>query len=100
MNGVVVCILGALSLLGLLGLRYPLQMLPLLFWEIAWKSIWLLRIALPAWRAGHLDAASAANPFPCLLVVLVIAAVPWSYVRRQYLASAGDPWRPARPEAG
>ena len=38
MYGVVQCVLAAVSLLALLGLRYPLQMLPLLFFEIVWKS--------------------------------------------------------------
>jgi hypothetical protein len=100
MNGVVVCMLGALSLLALLGVRYPLQMLPLLFWEISWKLIWLLRIALPAWRSGHIDPAVSSNLFSCVLVILVIAAVPWSYVWRHYLSKPGDPWRPADPKAG
>jgi len=35
MHGVVVSMLGAMSMLAALGIRYPLQMLPLLFWELA-----------------------------------------------------------------
>ena len=58
MHGVVISMLGALSALALLGLRYPLRMLPLLFWELAWKSIWLIAVARPLWSAHRLGAAS------------------------------------------
>jgi hypothetical protein len=51
MQGVVCCCLAAVSVLALLGLRYPLQMLPLLFFELVWKSIWLIVVAVPLWSA-------------------------------------------------
>jgi hypothetical protein len=96
MHGVVVSMLGAMSILALLGLRYPLQMLPLLFWELAWKTIWLIRVALPAWRAQQMDQATADNVFACSLAVIVVIAIPWGYVFRHYVRNAGDPWRPRR----
>lgn len=55
MHGVVNSMLLALVLLAVLGLRYPLKMLPLLFWEIVWKATWLLAVALPAWRNHTMD---------------------------------------------
>jgi len=59
MHGVVNSMLLALVLLAVLGLRYPLKMLPLLFWEIAWKATWLLAVALPAWQNHTMDALQA-----------------------------------------
>ena len=35
--------LAALALMSLLGVRYRLQMLPLMLYEIAWKTIWIDR---------------------------------------------------------
>src|SRR6202453_5482797 len=76
MHGVVNSMLLALVLLSLLGLRYPLKMLPLLFWEIAWKATWLLAVALPAWRNHTLDASTSDTTKACLLRVLFVVVVP------------------------
>jgi hypothetical protein len=66
MHGVVNSMLLALVLLAVLGLRYPLKMLPLLFWEITWKATWLLAVALPAWQNHTLDADTWDTTFACL----------------------------------
>lgn len=84
-RGVIVAMLGAVSLLALVGLRHPLRMLPLLFWEIAWKTLWLLRIALPRWADGSLDAAAAETAMECLMAVLIALVIPWDYVLRAYI---------------
>jgi hypothetical protein len=97
MHGVVVCMLGAMGALAVLGLRYPLQMLPLLFFELAWKTIWLLRVALPLWTAHKLDADSAETAFECLIAVVFVAVIPWPYVIRNYLLKAGDRWAARQP---
>jgi hypothetical protein len=92
MPGVVKCMLAALSALAILGLRYPLQMLPLLFFEIAWKTIWLARIAFPQWSAGTLDEDTTQTLFECAAVVILLPLIPWDHVYATYLAKPGDPW--------
>ena len=57
-EGVETCMLVALSLLWFLGLRYPLQMLPVLLFEIAWKFIWMIAVVLPLWVSDQLDPAT------------------------------------------
>jgi hypothetical protein len=92
MHGVVVCMLGALSLLAVLGLRYPLQMLPLLFFELTWKAIWLLRVALPLWSTHRMNADFADTANQCLMAVIFLVLIPWDYVFANYVSKAGSPW--------
>src|ERR1700741_2115291 len=56
MRGVARSLLGAIALLSLVGIRYPLKMLPLLLFELAWKSIWVLAFFLPLYLAHRVDA--------------------------------------------
>ena len=57
-------------MLSVLGLRYPLQMLPLLLWELVWKTIWLIVVAAPLWSAGSMDEATRSTAFAVLWVVV------------------------------
>jgi hypothetical protein len=93
MEGVVNCMLVALSILALLGLRYPLQMLPVLLFESAWKLIWLTVVALPLWSAHRMDPVTRQLAGECLLVVVILAVIPWRHMVRQYALQRGDPWR-------
>ena len=86
-----------MSALAILGLRYPLRMLPLLFFELTWKAIWLLAVALPLWTAHRMDAATLETANECLVVVVIAALIPWDYVFTHYLAEPGDRWRPTSP---
>ncbi|SES46152.1 hypothetical protein [Psychrobacillus sp. OK032] len=90
MDGVVACMLTAFSLLSILGLRYPLQMLPLLLWELVWKSIWLIVVALPLWSAGQMDESTLATAYACLMVVIVPFVIPWRFVFAHYVKKRGD----------
>jgi hypothetical protein len=95
-QGIVDAMMLAFWLLSMLGLRYPLQMLPVLLWELVWKVLWLGMVAWPAWRAGTMDADTAENAFACSFVVLVPLVLPWGYLVRHYLRAPGDPWRSDR----
>jgi hypothetical protein len=95
MRGVVVCMLAAMSALAVLGLRYPLQMLPLLFFEITWKSIWLLAVAAPAWTQHRMDAATTELTSECLIAVVFLIVMPWDYVFQTFVRTiAGARVRP------
>jgi hypothetical protein len=87
------CMLAAFSLLCALGLRYPLKMLPVLLWEVLWKTLWLLLVPFPQWLAGHVDESLQPDIFACSLVVLVYLAIPWGYVYRQFVKAQGECWR-------
>jgi hypothetical protein len=93
MEGVETCMLASFALLSILGLRYPLQMLPLLLWELVWKTLWLGIVPLPQWWAGHIDESLMPNVMAISVVVLVYIAMPWRYVFTHYLKARGDRWR-------
>ena len=57
-EGTVECMLVAMSVLALLGLRYPQRMLPILLFEVAWKLIWLGVVAVPLWLDDKLAGAT------------------------------------------
>ena len=90
-NGIVLTMLAAFSILCALGIRYPLQMIPVLLWELLWKSMWLLMIALPRWMDGTMDAQTSQTVIDCLVgVVLVPLALPWRYVVANYVTRRGE----------
>lgn len=98
-NGIVLTMLAAFSILCALGIRYPLQMLPVLLWELIWKSMWLLLIAAPRWMDGTMDNLTGQTAIDCLIgVVLVPLALPWRYVAATYFKGPADRPIPA-PEA-
>jgi hypothetical protein len=96
-DGVIVSVLGGFALLAVLGIRYPLKMLPLLFFEFVWKSTWVVAFGLPLLLSGALDPnvsfGGTETLVNCLLgVVLVPIVTPWGYVLNQYLKAPGDRW--------
>ena len=93
LDSVVLSVLGAFALLAVLGIRYPLKMLPLLFFELLWKSIWVLAFGLPLFLSGELDPNTTETLTACLMgVVLVPLVMPWGYVLKHYLKAPGARW--------
>ncbi len=91
--GVRFSLLAGLGALAGLGLRYPLQMLPLLLFELLWKAIYLIGFALPLSLAHGVDSVTAEDIRACLVVVVFIPCVPWRYVFANYGTRRGDPWK-------
>ncbi len=91
-EGTIDCILVAMSLLALVGIRYPVRMLPLLLFEVTWKVIWLGTVALPLWADDKLEGAIRAQTGAVLWVVVIIVTIPWRHVLAQYVAAPADPW--------
>jgi hypothetical protein len=89
MNTVVRSMLGAVSLLAMVGIFYPLKMLPLMLFELFWKSIWLLAFGVKAWSAGNLSADAAQTFGDCVFgVIFVLIVVPWDYLFKRYWQSS------------
>ena len=93
-RGVIPSLLGALWALAFLGLRYPLQMLPLLLFEFAWKAIWLFAYGLPQRSGGQLPP-TFGDDFPGIAagVIVMPLVIPWGYVWRRYVKQPGERWR-------
>lgn len=90
-RGVITGVLSGIWLLAFLGLRYPLQMLPLLFFEFAWKAAWLIKFGMPQWSAVEVPLTWAGD-FPAILfgVVLMPLVIPWGYAWRRFVAGPAD----------
>ncbi len=91
--------MGAFWLLCALGVRYPLQMLPILMWELIWKTIWLLAVPLPLYLNGTFDEKLIPNVIAIGMVLLVYLVMPWSYVWHHYVKKPGTAWSKAKNSA-
>ena len=96
MEGVVQCMLGAIGLLALLGLRYPMRMLPLLFFEMVWKVLWLGFVAAPRLIEDRMDEGTWGTLSACLLVVIFPVVMPWRQVIALFFTTRGDRWSQSR----
>lgn len=81
-------------LLSLLGIKYPLKMLPVLLLELVWKVFWLLVYALPMYLNHSLDEYAQELVLACAMgVILTPLVLPWGYLITHYLKAPATPWR-------
>ena len=85
-RAVAVCVWATYPALAFFGLIHPLRWLPLMFFTIGYKTLWLGFIAWPLWRAGTLAGSPAAEIAVAFsFVPLLAAVVPWGYAYRTYV---------------
>lgn len=91
-DGVAYAFWGALAVLALLGLRYPLRMVPLLLMFLAYKLLWLLLVAVPLWSAGaELDATMTQFAWAMAVGAAIdMLVIPWSYVMANYVRAPAE----------
>ena len=85
-RAVAFCVWAAYSTLSILGLIHPLRMLPIMLFTIFYKSIWLIVVAYPLWRANALAGSPAeAMTHVFMWVPALMIAIPWKYVLQTYV---------------
>jgi hypothetical protein len=92
-HGTVLTMLVAMSVLALLGLRYPQKMLPILLFEVAWKALWLGVVALPLWLDGELTGPVREQTIAVLWVAIVAVVIPWRHTLNTFALGRGEKWR-------
>ncbi len=86
LSGVAISFWASFSLLMLIGVRFPVSMLPLLLLQFLYKSCWITGTYLPASSAGLLDADLQSFFWVCIAgIVLNLFIIPWSFVYTGYL---------------
>ena len=85
LSGVAISFWAGFSLLNLIGVRFPLKMLPVLMLQLLYKSAWLIGVYLPAKSNGLLNDSLRGFFWICIAgVVLNLIIIPWPYVYREY----------------
>jgi hypothetical protein len=86
LRAVAVCVWATYPALALFGLIHPLRWLPLMFFTIGYKTLWLAFVAWPLWQVGTLAGSPAEELTYVFLAVPALAAVvPWGYAYRTYV---------------
>jgi hypothetical protein len=93
-RGMILGIKGGLWIMGIIGVRYPLKMLPIFIFEFVWKTIWLIAFGLPQWMSGvgsprlRVDMLEIGGP-----ALLALLLLPWGHIWRHYVKEPAERWR-------
>ncbi len=89
--GIAYAFWGAFSALSILGVFYPVKMLPLLLLQFTYKLIWVVAVGYPLWQAGLLDETGQelmkASGIGALIDLIII---PWVYVFKHHFKTAAS----------
>ncbi len=89
-GSIVGSVLAAFSILALLGIRYPVKMLPILFMEFLFKFIWFVGWGPFTRELGPEAQLSLTGML--MGIILVPLTVPWGYIFNHYVKAPGDRW--------
>jgi len=92
-QGIRFALLAGLGLVAALGLRYPIQMIPILLFELTWKATYLIAFALPLWKTHAITPAAAQDITAVAMVVILVPLIPWRYVFAHYALKRGERWK-------
>lgn len=86
-KAVAFCVWAAYPTLSIFGLLRPLKWLPIMIFMIFYKSLWVIVVAYPLWRAGALAGSPAAEMAHIFFwaPIVGIPLVPWVYVFKNYV---------------
>ncbi|WP_017584341.1 hypothetical protein [Nocardiopsis valliformis] len=92
LDGAFDAVLCALQLLAIVGLFAPARMILVLVFEVCWKAIWVLAVAVPLWWRGTVTPEVSETLFACALAVPFVLVIPWRALVRD-LTRQSEPWR-------
>ncbi|MFL1376034.1 hypothetical protein [Nocardiopsis protaetiae] len=91
-DGAFDAVLCAVQLLAVAGLFAPVRMVLVLVFEVLWKAVWVLVVAVPLWSRGAVTPEVAETLFACAWAVPFVVVIPWRALVRD-LVGGREPWR-------
>lgn len=93
-SGAQYSLLAALTPFALLGLRYPLKLLPIILYEFTWKALWFVFVMAPLYASNQMTELVWSNAFACsIAIVLTPIIMPWRYFWQSHVREPGERWR-------